>query len=418
MLKETRRTDPEIAQLCDEELYRQEHTIEMIASESSVPLPVMELSGSVFTNKTLEGYPGSRFQAGYGVADKMETLAVERAKELFGAEVVNIQAYSGSTANYSVFASILKPGDKVLSMRLDQGGHLTHGSPANWVSGFYDFSFYPINPESELIDYDALEQMAKEIKPKLIIAGASSYSRLMDYERISKIAKEVGAYFMVDMAHISGLVAAKVIPSPVPYADFVTSSTTKTLCSARSGFVICKKEHEKKLRKGTFPGALGSIHLHTMAAKAWTFKYAGSEEFRSIMLKVVENARKLSSELTKRGFRVISGGTDNHLFVIDLTTKGITGRQYQEVMDSVGMSINKNMIPFDKESPLVTSGARVGLTAITERGMGEEEMVKIADLMTRVAENIDNQEVLDQVKQEVQELIVKFPLYPADYFKD
>lgn len=245
MLKETRRTDPELAQLCDDELYRQEHTIEMIASESSVPLPVMELSGSVFTNKTLEGYPGSRFQAGYGVADKMETLAVERAKELFGAEAVNIQAYSGSTANYSVFATILKPGDKVLSMRLDQGGHLTHGSPANWVSGFYDFSFYPIDPESELIDYDALEKMAHEVHPKLIIAGASSYSRLMDYERISKIAKEVGAYFMVDMAHISGLVAAKVIPSPVPYADFVTSSTTKTLCSARSGLLSAKKSTRK-----------------------------------------------------------------------------------------------------------------------------------------------------------------------------
>ena len=248
MLRETRRTDPILAELCDDELYRQEHTIEMIASESSVPLPIMELTGSVFTNKTLEGYPGARFQAGNSVADKLEDLAVERAKELFGAEAVNIQAYSGSTANYSVFATILKPGDKVLSMRLDQGGHLTHGSPANWVSDFYDFSHYPIDPVTELIDYDALEAMANEIKPKLLIAGASSYSRLMDYERISNIAKAVGAYFLVDMAHISGLVAAKIIPSPVPYADFVTSSTTKTLCSARSGFVICKKEHEKMLR--------------------------------------------------------------------------------------------------------------------------------------------------------------------------
>ena len=271
MLKVTRQTDPMLAELVDEELSRQEHNIEMIASESTAPLAVMELSGSVFTNKTLEGYPGARFQAGSHVADKVETLAVERAKELFHAEHANIQSYSGSTANYSVFAAVLKPGDKVLSMRLDQGGHLTHGSPANWVSKIYHFEFYAMDPETELIDYDALEAKAKEYQPKMIIAGASSYSRLIDYERIAKVAKEVGAYFMVDMAHIAGLVAAGVIPSPIPYADFVTSSTTKTFCSARSGMVFCKKEHAKLLDKGTFPGALGSIQLHTMAAKCWSF---------------------------------------------------------------------------------------------------------------------------------------------------
>ena len=325
MLRETRKTDPEVAEIVDEELDRQEHNIEMIASESTAPLPVMELSGCVFTNKTLEGYPGARFQAGSHVADKLEILANERAKELYGAEAVNIQPYSGSTANYSVYASILQPGDKILSMRLDQGGHLTHGSPANWVSKIYHFEFYSIDRETGLIDYDGMEEKAKEYQPKLIIAGASSYSRLIDYERISKIAKEVGAYFMVDMAHIAGLVAAKVIPSPIPYADFVTSSTTKTFCSARSGMVFCKKEHEKLLKKGTFPGALGSMHLNTMAAKCWSFKYAASDEFRQIMQQVVKNAQCLAEELKGYGFDIVSGGTDNHLLVADLRAKGIAG---------------------------------------------------------------------------------------------
>lgn len=311
MLKVTRATDPVLAGLVDEELKRQEHNIEMIASESTAPLAVMELTGSVFTNKTLEGYPGKRFQAGSHIADKVEVLACERAKELFGAEHANIQSYSGSTANYSVFASVLEPGDKVLSMRLDQGGHLTHGSPANWVSKIYNFEFYAMDPKTELIDYDALEAKAKEFQPKLIIAGASSYSRLIDYERIANVAKEVGAYFMVDMAHIAGLVAAKVIPSPIPYADFVTSSTTKTFCSARSGMVFCKEKYAKLLDKGTFPGALGSIQLHTMAAKAWSFQYAASEEFHAIMEQVVKNAKCLAEELTKYGFRIVSGGTDN-----------------------------------------------------------------------------------------------------------
>ena len=269
MIKVTRQTDPELAALVDEELNRQEHNIEMIASESTAPLAVMELSGSVFTNKTLEGYPGKRFQAGSEVADKVEELAWKRAKELFGAEHVNIQSYSGSTANYSVFASVLNPGDLILSMRLDQGGHLTHGSPANWVSKIYRHVFYGVDPKTELIDYDELEKIAKENKPKMIIAGASSYSRLIDYERISKIAEEVGAYFMVDMAHIAGLVAAKVIPSPIPYADFVSSSTTKTFCSARSGMVFCKEKYAKILDKGTFPGSLGSLMFNTMAAKTW-----------------------------------------------------------------------------------------------------------------------------------------------------
>ena len=415
-LKETRRTDPELAAIVDKELDRQVHNIEMIASESIVPVPVMELSGSVFTNKTLEGYPGARFQAGSGVADEMEILANERAKALFGAEAVNIQAYSGSSANYSVYASILEPGDRILSMRLDQGGHLSHGSPANWVSKFYNFKFYPIDKETELIDYDEMERIAKEFKPKLIIAGASSYSRLIDYERFAKVAKEVGAYFMVDMAHISGLVAAKVIPSPIPYADFVTSSTTKTFCGSRSGMVFCKKEHEKALKKGTFPGALGSMHLNTMAAKCWSFKYAASDEFRAIMQQVLVNAKCMADEMAKLGFRVISGGTDNHLLVVDLRSKGVTGKDMQNILDSIGIAVNKNMIPFDPEKPGVTSGIRIGLTAVTERGMKEAEVREIAGIINKVAENPTNEEVLAQCKAQAQALIAKFTLYPEGTF--
>ena len=418
MLKNTKATDPVLAGLVEEELKRQEHNIEMIASESTAPLPVMELTGSVFTNKTLEGYPGRRFQAGSHVADKVEELGCQRAKELFGADHVNIQSYSGSTANYSVFASVLKPGDRVLSMRLDQGGHLTHGSPANWVSKIYNFDFYAMDPETELIDYDALDAKAKEYKPKLIIAGASSYSRLIDYERIAKTAKEVGAYFMVDMAHIAGLVAAKVIPSPIPYADFVTSSTTKTFCSARSGMVFCKAEHAKLLDKGTFPGALGSIQLHTMAAKAWSFKYAATPEFKAIMEQVVKNAKCLAEELEKYGFRIVSGGTDNHLLVADLLGNHITGKDFQNALDAVGITVNKNMIPFDPEKPGVTSGVRIGLTAVSQRGLKEPEIRQIAAIMNKVAEAPNDEKNLAECKAEAEALIAKFPLYPAGSFDE
>ena len=418
MLKVTRATDPVLAELVNEELKRQEHNIEMIASESTAPLAVMELTGSVFTNKTLEGYPGKRFQAGSHIADKVEELACQRARELFGADHANIQSYSGSTANYSVYASILNPGDKVLSMRLDQGGHLTHGSPANWVSKIYHFEFYAMDPETELIDYDALDAKAKEYRPKLIVAGASSYSRLIDYERIAKTAKEVGAYFMVDMAHIAGLVAAKVIPSPIPYADFVTSSTTKTFCSARSGMVFCKAEHAKLLDKGTFPGALGSIQLHTMAAKCWSFKYAASDEFRAIMEQVVKNAKCLAEELKKYGFRIVSGGTDNHLLVADLRGKNITGKLFQDALDSVGITVNKNMIPFDPEKPSVTSGVRIGLTAVTQRGLKEPEIREIAAIMNKVADALSQSEKPGRMQGFGRSFDFQIPSDPAGSFDD
>ena len=418
MIKVTRQTDPELAALVDEELNRQEHNIEMIASESTAPLAVMELSGSVFTNKTLEGYPGKRFQAGSEVADKVEELAWKRAKELFGAEHVNIQSYSGSTANYSVFASVLNPGDLILSMRLDQGGHLTHGSPANWVSKIYRHVFYGVDPKTELINYDELEKIAKENKPKMIIAGASSYSRLIDYERISKIAEEVGAYFMVDMAHIAGLVAAKVIPSPIPYADFVSSSTTKTFCSARSGMVFCKEKYAKILDKGTFPGSLGSLMFNTMAAKTWSFKYAASQEFHDIMAQVIVNAKCLAEELQKYGFRIVSGGTDNHLLVVDLRSKGLTGKTMQNALDAVGITVNKNMIPFDPEKPGVTSGIRIGLTAVSQRGLKEPEIREIAAIINQVAEAPEDEANLKACKAKAEALIAKFPLYPAGSFDD
>lgn len=416
MLNETRRTDPELAKIVDKELVRQEKCIEMIASESTVPVPVMELSGSVFTNKTLEGYPGARFQAGGEVADEMERLAVSRAKELFGAEHVNIQSYSGSTANYSVFATILKPGDRVLAMRLDQGGHLTHGSPANWTSTMYDHTFYGCNPETGRIDYDEMERLAKEVKPKLIICGASSYPRLIDYKRIAEIAESVGAYSMCDMAHVAGLVAAKVIESPIPYMDFVTSSTTKTFCSARSGMVFCKEKYAKELNKGTFPGALGSIHLHTMAAKCWSFRYAATEEFHDVMVQVVKNAQHMAEELIKRDYTVVSGGTDNHLLVIDLRNKDVTGRQMQTALDRAGISVNKQVVPFDTAKPHITSGIRIGLTSVTQRGLKEDAITEIVDMIDRVVKAPEDESVIAEVKAQAEKLISKYPLYPADSF--
>ncbi|HCQ6203479.1 TPA: serine hydroxymethyltransferase [Clostridioides difficile] len=418
MLKTTKISDPELYKIVADELVRQKHNIEMIASESTAPTEVLELSGCVFTNKTEEGYPRARFQAGSEEADKLETLAIKRAKEVFGAEHVNVQPYSGSTANYCVYSSILKPNDTVLSMRLDQGGHLTHGGTVNFLHDIYKYEFYGVDPNTGRIDYDALEAKAKECRPKLIIAGASSYPRLIDYERISKVAKEVGAYFMVDMAHVAGLVAAKVVPSPVPYADFVSSSTTKTFCGPRSGIVLCKAEHAKKLDKGVFPGTLGSIHLNTVAAKAFSLLYLSTDKFKKIMEQVVVNAQTLACELISHGFSIVSGGTDNHIVMVDLRSKNLTGKQFEKALEYVGITVNKNVIPDDPQSPFVTSGVRIGLTSISQRGLKEKEVIQIAGIMNKVAENIDNKEVLDECKAEAQELISKFPLYPEGYFED
>lgn len=418
MLKTTRKTDPAVYEIVAAELKRQEGNIEMIASESTAPTEVLELSGSVFTNKTEEGYPGARFQAGSEEADKIENLARDRAKALFGADHVNVQSYSGSTANYCVYSAILAPGDRVLSMRLDQGGHLTHGSPVNFLRKVYEYDFYGVDPETEQIDYDALEKKAMEYKPKLIIGGASSYPRLIDYERMAEIAKKCGAYLMIDMAHIAGLVAAKVIPSPIPYADFVSSSTTKTFCGPRSGMVFCKAEHAKLLDKGTFPGTIGSIHLATIAAKAWSFGYASTPEFKAIMEQIIKNAKCLAEALRNDGFRIISGGTDNHIVMVDLRPKNLTGKAFEEALEYVGITVNKNVIPFDKESPMVTSGVRIGLTSTTQRGLKEKEITQIAGIMNEVAANVDNKAKLDELKAQAAALISEFPLYPEGYFED
>lgn len=412
MLKHTRMSDPELFDIVVEELDRQEHNIEMIASESTESEELLELSGCVFANKTTEGYPGARFQAGSQIADKMERLGIERAKALYGADHANLQPYSGSTANYSVYAAALKPGDCVLGMRLDHGGHLTHGSPANFMSKFYHFVSYGLNPQTEQIDYDELEALAKEHKPRLIIAGGSAYPRLIDYERIARIAHSAGGLLMVDMAHVAGLVAAKVIPSPVPHADFVTSSTTKTLCGPRGGMVLCKAEHAKALDKGVFPGAISSIHLNIMAAKTWLFKHAASEEFKQVMTQIVANSRALEAELTGYGFRVISGGTDNHIVLLDLRPKKITGKLFQDALEYVGITINKNMIPSDPEKPSVTSGVRIGTTSVSQRGLKEPEIKRIAAIMNEVAGAPEDKNVLDACKAEAMRLISAFPLYP------
>ena len=414
MLEATRQSDPELYGIVCEELDRQVHNIEMIASESTATEELLELSGCVFTNKTTEGYPGARFQAGSQVADKMERLGIERAKALYGADHANLQPYSGSTANYGVYAAVLNPGDGVLGMRLDHGGHLTHGSPANFMSKFYNFVSYGLNKETEQIDYDELEDLAKKHKPKLIIAGGSAYPRLIDYERIAAVARSVGALFMVDMAHVAGLVAAKVIPSPVPHADFVTSSTTKTLCGPRGGLILCKGEHGRALDRGVFPGAVSSIHLNIMAAKTWLFKHAASEEFRKVMVQVAANGKALAAELGRYGFRVISGGTDNHIVLLDLRSKAITGKLFQDALEEVGITINKNMIPFDQEKPSVTSGVRIGTTSVSQRGMKEPEIARIAAIMNRVASSPTDKALLDECKKDALELISHFPLYRAD----
>lgn len=411
MLNKTKKSDPLLYEIVKKELERQKHNIEMIASESTVPVEIMELSGCIFTNKTLEGYPGKRFQAGSHVADELEILANKRGMELYGCDHINIQPYSGSTANYAVYAAVLKKDDKVLSMKLDQGGHLSHGSKANFMSRFFNFEHYAIDKDTEQIDYDGLERQAKEFRPKLIIAGGSAYPRLIDFERIAKIAKEVDAYFMVDMAHISGLVAAEVIPSPVPYADFVTTSTTKTLGGPRAGFVMCKKEYADKLDKGVFPGSLGSMHLTTMAAKCWLFEYAKSEKFRSIMRQIPVNAKHLAKELENYGFRIVSGGTDTHLVLVDVRNKNITGKEFDDALDYVGITVNKNQIPFDPKGPNVTSGVRIGLTSVTQRGLKEKEISEIAEIMNEVAENVNNKEKLDELKMRAEKLIEDFPLY-------
>ncbi|WP_279223293.1 serine hydroxymethyltransferase [Megamonas hypermegale] len=412
LLENLANVDPEIKTAIDNELSRQRNKLEMIASENIVSKAVMEAQGSVLTNKYAEGYPGKRYYGGCEYVDVVEQLAIDRAKKLFGAEYANVQPHSGAQANTAVYFALLKPGDTILGMNLTDGGHLTHGSPVNISGKYFKIVPYGVNKETERIDYDEMERLAKEHKPKLIVGGASAYSRIIDFERMAQIAKSVGAYLMVDMAHIAGLVAAGLHPSPVPYADVVTTTTHKTLRGPRGGLILCRDaEFGKQFNKAIFPGIQGGPLMHVIAAKAVAFKEALSDEFKAYQKQVIKNAAVLAEELTKDGFRIVSGGTDNHLMLVDLRSKNITGKEAQFLLDDIGITANRNTIPFEPLSPFVTSGIRLGTPALTTRGLKEDDIRQVADIIARVIENRDDAAVIEQAKAEVQDICKRFPLY-------
>lgn len=403
------REDPEIAEAMDKELKRQRRNLELIASENIVSPAVMAAMGSVLTNKYAEGYPAHRYYGGCECVDIAENIAIERAKELFGAEYVNVQPHSGAQANLGVYFALLQPGDTVLGMSLAHGGHLTHGSPVNMSGKYYNFVPYGLDKETQRINYDEVARLAEEHKPKLLVAGASAYPRAIDFERLSQIAKSVGAYFMVDMAHIAGLVAGGMHQSPVPYADIVTTTTHKTLRGPRGGMILAKKEFEKVLNKAIFPGTQGGPLMHTIAAKAVCLKEALSDDFKDYARRVVENAKALSEAMLEKGFDMVTGGTDNHLMLVDLRPFNITGKELEHRLDEVYITVNKNAIPDDPESPFVTSGIRIGTPAVTTRGLGVEDMKVIADCIYKTATDFENS--ADEVRKTVTELCKKYPLY-------
>lgn len=404
--------DPEVYRCIIGELTRERNTLELIASENFTSLAVMEAQGSPLTNKYAEGYPGRRYYGGCECVDEAETLAIERAKAVFGAEHANVQPHSGSQANMAVYFAVLKPGDVVMGMDLAHGGHLTHGSRVNFSGMLYHFVPYGVSRETETIDYDALEAQALEVRPKLIVAGGSAYPRVIDFARMRAICDRVGAYLMVDMAHFAGLVAAGIHPNPVPYAHFVTTTTHKTLRGPRGGIVLCKKEFAQAIDKALFPGIQGGPLMHVIAAKAVALREAQTPEFSAYQRQVVQNARALAEALKERGYRLVSGGTDTHLLLVDLRNLGITGKEAETVLDRVGITVNKNVIPFDPQKPTVTSGIRLGTPACTTRGMKEEEMRRIAELIDLTLRNRDNPAVLEAVRQAVRDLCDAFPLYP------
>lgn len=402
-------TDLTLLGMIKKEEERQEYNIELIASENFTSLSVMEAMGSLLTNKYAEGYPHKRYYGGCEFVDEVEDLARERLKKLFSAEHANVQPHSGSQANMAVYMSVLQPGDTILGMDLSHGGHLTHGSPVNFSGKLYNFISYGVDKETETIDYELLKKIALENKPKMIVAGASAYPRIIDFQKIREICDEVDAYMMVDMAHIAGLVATGLHPSPVPYADFVTTTTHKTLRGPRGGAILCKEEYAKAVDKAIFPGIQGGPLMHIIAAKAVCFGEALKEDYKEYMEQVVKNTKVLGEELNNYGFRLISGGTDNHLLLIDLTNKNITGKDAEKLLDSVGITVNKNTIPFETLSPFVTSGIRIGTPAVTTRGFKEEEMKKIAYFMNYSIEH--REENLSQIKEQVKEICKKYPLY-------
>jgi len=403
--------DEEVYEAIRQELNRQRNKIELIASENFVSEAVMEAQGSVLTNKYAEGYPGHRYYGGCEYVDIVEDLARERAKQLFGAEHVNVQPHSGAQANMAVYFTILEHGDTVLGMNLSHGGHLTHGSPVNFSGMQYHFVEYGVDKETQHIDYEDVLEKARVHKPKLIVAGASAYPRTIDFKKFKEIADEVGAYLMVDMAHIAGLVACGLHPNPVPYADFVTTTTHKTLRGPRGGMILCKAEFAKKVDKSIFPGIQGGPLMHVIAAKAVAFGEALTDGFKIYSQKVVDNAKRLAEGLQKEGFDLVSGGTDNHLILVDLRSFGITGKDAEKVLDDIGITANKNTIPYDPESPFVTSGLRIGTPAVTTRGFGLEEMDEVASIIGSALKNPDNEAVLKEAAGRVKHLTERFPLY-------
>lgn len=405
-----RMSDPELYGAMKSELERQRDHIELIASENFTSRAVMEAMGSHLTNKYAEGYPGARYYGGCEYVDIVEQLAIDRAKKLFGAEHANVQPHSGSQANVAVYLALLKPGDTILGMDLSHGGHLTHGSKASISGKYFNACFYGVDPETEMIDYEKAMQIAGECKPKIIIAGASAYSRIIDFKKMREIADEVGAYLMVDMAHIGGLVAAGVHPSPVPYADVVTSTTHKTLRGPRGAIILCKDELKKKINSAVFPGTQGGPLMHIIAGKAVCFKEAMSDEFKAYQRQVVKNAAILADTLSENGIRLVSGGTDNHLMLADTMSLGRNGNEVQELLDAAHITANKNSIPFDTQSVKLTSGMRFGTPAVTTRGMGEDEMRDIGKMIVRIIN--DGDKAVDDVKQQVLSMCERFPLYP------
>jgi len=405
-------TDPEVYGWVVKELERQRNKLELIASENFTSIAVLEAQGSVLTNKYAEGYPARRYYGGCEFVDQIEQLAIDRAKALFKAEHVNVQPHSGSQANMAVYLATLKYGDVVMGMNLAHGGHLTHGSPVNFSGKWYRFVPYGVSPDTETIDYDQLEEQAREVKPRMIVAGASAYPRFIDFERLRSICDEVGALLMVDMAHIAGLVAASFHPNPCPHAHLVTTTTHKTLRGPRGGMILCKEEFARAVDKAVFPGTQGGPLMHVIAAKAVALKEAATPEFVAYQAQVVKNAKSLAQALQEKGYRLVSGGTDNHLLLVDLRNIGLTGREAEIILDQVGITVNKNAIPFDPQKPTVTSGIRLGTPACTSRGMKEEEMQLIAELIDRALRGRSSETTLQKVRKEVLNLCSRFPLYP------
>lgn len=405
-----RENDPEIYAAVMDETNRQRNKIELIASENFVSETVMEANGTTLTNKYAEGYPGKRYYGGCEYVDVVETIAIERAKKLFNAQFANVQAHSGAQANLAVFFALLTPGDTVLSMNLAHGGHLSHGSPVNISGKYFNIVPYGVSKDTNTIDYDEIRRLALENKPKLILAGASAYPRIIDFEKFGEIAKEVGAYLMVDMAHIAGLVAAGCHPSPVPYADVVTTTTHKTLRGPRGGLILTNDEEiAKKINKAIFPGIQGGPLMHTITAKAVCFGEALKPEFKTYQEQIVKNAQALAGQLIAEGFKLVSGGTDNHLMLLDLTDTGVTGKEAEKLLDEVGITVNKNAIPFDTQKPFVTSGVRIGTPATTSRGFKEEDMIEVGKLIALTIRDFENSQ--DEVRKRVAALCAKYPLY-------